>query len=63
MNQGKLPFVVADQLIEIGPVTHKAQGVVGSHPAAAGVCRGPEAVAVLFLGNMVLIIDKRIHFL
>ena len=61
MDQRQLPFVVADQLVQVGFVAHQMQGIVGGYPAAAHICRGAESVAVFVDGNVVLVIDQTVH--
>ena len=61
VNQGQLSPAAGDQILNIGILMEKVEGVVNSNPAAAGGCRGPKTIAPLILGNIILIIDKIIH--
>ena len=61
VDQGQLPFVVADQRRDVRFVPQNLQGVPGGDPSAAHVRRGTQAVAVLLFGNVVLIVDKIVH--
>jgi len=63
VNQGQLPFVVTDQLIDVCPVSHQQQRVIGGNPAAARGGGGPEPIPVLIFGDMILVIDQIIHLM
>ena len=61
VNQGQLPFVIADQLLDIRLETQEPQGIVGGNPAAARIGGSPEAVAILLPWDMILVIDEIFH--
>ena len=61
VDQGQLPFVIADQRRDVRFVPQNLQGVPGGDPSAAHVRRGAQAVAVLLLGDIVLVVDKLVH--
>ena len=63
VDQGQLPFVIADQLLDICPVTHQPKGIVGGDPSAACGGRGAETVAVFVFGDVVLIVDQILHII
>ena len=61
VDQGQLPFVVADQRRDIRFVAQNFQGVAGGDPAAAHLRRGAQTIAVLLLWNVALVIDEIRH--
>ena len=61
VDQWQLKGIVADQLVDIGLVAQKPQGIVGGDPAAAGVSAGAQAVAPLVSGDPGLVVDQFLH--
>ena len=61
VNQWQLPFIIPNQFINLCPVAHQKQGIVGGDLAAAGGGRGAETVPVLIFGNLLLIVNQSVH--
>ena len=61
VDQGKLGFIIGNQVRDILLIAQNLQGIVGGNPAAAGGSTGAQTVAPLILRNIPLVADELIH--